>query len=96
MALIKSDEDALTVKIVELAGQYGRYGYRRVTGLLREAGWKVNKKRVERIWWREGLKVPARQPKRVLREIAARVSEPRADRFIRRGIPKHLRSDNGP
>jgi transposase InsO family protein len=64
MALIKSDEDALTVTIVELAGQFGRYGYRRVTGLLRETGWKVNKKRVERIWWREGLKVPARQPKR--------------------------------
>jgi len=35
-----------------------------VTGLLREAGWRVKKKRVERIWRREGLKVPARQPKR--------------------------------
>jgi transposase InsO family protein len=41
-----------------------RYGYRRVTGLLREAGWRVNRKRVERIWRREGLKDPARQPKR--------------------------------
>ena len=64
VALVKSDEDALTRTIVELASRYGRYGYRRVTGLLREAGWKVNKKRVERIWRSEGLKVPSRQPKR--------------------------------
>ncbi len=63
-ARVKSDEDALTKAIVGLAAQYGRYGYKRVTGLLREAGWRVNKKRVERIWRREGLKVPARQPKR--------------------------------
>jgi len=151
MALIKSYEDALTVTIVELAGQYGRYGYRRVTGLLREAGWMVNKKRVKRIWRREGLKVPARQAKRGrlwrndgscvrLRPeyphhvwaydfVAGRTHEGRAfrmltiideytreclaiivgrrinshdvlytlaDLFIRRGIPKHLRSDNGP
>ena len=64
VAVVKSDEDALTKAIVELATQYGRYGYKRVTGLLREAGWRVNKKRVERIWRIEGLKVPARQPKR--------------------------------
>jgi len=47
-----------------LAKQYGRYGYRRVTALLRSAGWTVNRKRVERIWRREGLKVPQKQPKR--------------------------------
>ena len=41
---------------------YGRYGYRRITALLRQAGWVVNKKRVERIWRREGLKVPRKQP----------------------------------
>ncbi len=64
VAMIRSDEDSLKTAIVELATQYGRYGYRRVTGLLRGAGWKVNKKRVERIWRSEGLKVPARQPKR--------------------------------
>jgi putative transposase len=64
VAAVRSDEDALTSAIVELATQYGRYGYKRVTGLLREAGWKVNKKRVERIWRQEGLKVPHRQPKR--------------------------------
>jgi len=134
-----------------LATQYGRYGYKRVTGLLREAGWKVNKKRVERIWRREGLKVPARQPKRgrlwkndgscirlkperpnhvwAYDFVADRTHEGKAyrmrtvideytreclaivvgrkinshdvlytlaDLFIRRGIPAHIRSDNGP
>jgi transposase InsO family protein len=58
------DEAALTADIIALAKQYGRYGYRRITALLRTAGWLVNKKRVERIWRREGLKVPAKQPKR--------------------------------
>ena len=50
--------------IIALARQYGRYGYRRVTALLQNAGWAVNRKRVERIWRREGLKVPQKQPKR--------------------------------
>ena len=58
------DEAALTADVVALAIQYGRYGYRRITAMLRSAGWTVNLKRVERIWRREGLKVPARQPKR--------------------------------
>ena len=51
-------------RIVTLASQYGRYGYRRITALLKNEGWKVNHKRVERIWRREGLKVPQKQPKR--------------------------------
>lgn len=54
----------MTAAITELATKYGRYGYRRITALLRQAGWRVNTKRVERIWRQEGLKVPARQPKR--------------------------------
>lgn len=58
------DEEALTTAIIHLAGEYGRYGYRRITALLRAEGWVVNHKRVERIWRREGLKVPAKQPKR--------------------------------
>ncbi|MHA0328943.1 IS3 family transposase [Sphingomonas melonis] len=58
------DEQALTDDVVALAKQYGRYGYRRVTALLHAAGWSVNHKRVERIWRREGLKVPQHQPKR--------------------------------
>jgi len=60
----RSDEDALTGAITRLASQYGRYGYRRITALLRTEGWHVNHKRVERIWRREGLKVPIKQPKR--------------------------------
>ena len=59
------DEERLTADIVELVRQYGRYGYRKIAELLRTtAGWVVNDKRVERIWRREGLKVPAKQPKR--------------------------------
>jgi transposase InsO family protein len=50
--------------MVELASAYGRYGYRRVAVLLRWEGWRVNHKRVERLWRREGLKVPQKQPKR--------------------------------
>ncbi len=50
--------------MIELARQYGRYGYRRIAALLRDSGWLVNDKRVERLWRREGLKVPARQPKK--------------------------------
>jgi putative transposase len=145
------DEAALTADIVALATRYGRYGYRRVTALLREAGWAVNRKRVERIWRREGLKVPQKQPKKgrlwrndgscirlrpahpnhvwsydfvedrthdgrkyrmlnVIDEFTRECLAIRVDRnlnsvdvvdllsdlFILRGIPGHVRSDNGP
>jgi len=145
------DEAALTADIIELARQYGRYGYRRITKMLRTVGWLVNKKRVERLWRREGLKVPSKQPKRsrlwlndgscirlraerpnhvwsydfvadrthdgrayrmlciideFTREaLAVRVArrlnstdviEALCDLFIVRGIPAHIRSDNGP
>lgn len=58
------DEERLKERIIKLAGQYGRYGYRRITALLQNEGWRVNHKRVERIWRQEGLKVPKKQPKR--------------------------------
>ena len=145
------DEERLTADITELARQYGRYGYRKVAELLRRAGWYVNHKRVERIWRREGLKVPAKQPKRrrlwlndgsCVRLRAAhpnhvwsydfmedRTHEGRkyrllnlvdeftheclairvarrlnstdvidllSDLFLLRGVPGHIRSDNGP
>ena len=61
---IPDDEARLVARMVELATQYGRYGYRRVTAILHGEGWKVNPKRVERLWRQEGLKVPSRQPKR--------------------------------
>ena len=134
-----------------MATQYGRYGYRRIAAMLREEGWLVNHKRVERIWRREGLKVPQKQPKRrrlwlndgscvrlrpthrnhvwsydvvmhrthdgrklrlltVIDEysresLAIRVGrkltsqdviEQMADLFITKGLPEHIRSDNGP
>jgi transposase InsO family protein len=61
---ILSSEEPLTKQIIRLAEKYGRYGYRRITALLQAEGWGVNHKRVERIWRREGLKVPQKQPKR--------------------------------
>jgi len=63
-ARLPPDEAALIADMVKLATRYGRYGYRRITGFLRNAGWQVNHKRVERLWRREGLKVPRKQPKR--------------------------------
>ncbi len=60
----RADESALTGSIVRLAGQYGRYGYRRVHALLEAQGWEVSHGRVARIWRREALKVPTKQPKR--------------------------------
>ena len=61
----RDDEEQLTADIVELARRYGRYGYRKVAELLRStAGWVVNDKRVERVWRREGLGVPRKQPER--------------------------------
>jgi transposase InsO family protein len=145
------DEERLTADIVELARQYGRYGYRKIAALLRDAGWLVNDKRVERIWRREGLKVPNKQPKRgrlwladgsclrlrpqhknhvwsydfiedrthdgrryrmlnVIDEFTRECLAIRIDRklngadiidvlsdlFILRGVPGHIRSDNGP
>jgi transposase InsO family protein len=54
----------LVAQLIELAGEYGRYGYRRIAALLQHDGWKVNHERIERLWRREGLKVPKKQPKR--------------------------------
>ncbi len=148
---VASDEAALTKRIIEMACKYGRYGYRRVTALLRQEGWLVNHKRVERIWRREGLTVPQKQPRRgrlwlndgscirlrpqyrdhvwaydfvsirthdgrPLRllvivdehtreclsiDVARRLnSEDVLERlvwlFVTRGVPEHIRSDNGP
>jgi transposase InsO family protein len=148
----RDDEERLIADVTELARQYGRYGYRKIAELLRStAGWIVNDKRVERIWRREGLKVPAKQPKRgrlwlndgscvrlraehrnhvwsydfvedrthdgrkyrmlnVIDEFtheclairierslkSADVIDVLSDLFILRGVPGHVRSDNGP
>ena len=60
----RADEERLVADMIEFARQYGRYGYRRVAYLLREAGWSVSDGRIERLWRREGLKVPPKQPKK--------------------------------
>lgn len=60
----RADEAALTQAIIHLAERFGRYGYRRITALLNAGGWQVSAGRVYRIWRREGLKVPMKQPKR--------------------------------
>ena len=146
-----NDEVLPTTNIVSLARHYGRYGYRRITAMLRADGWGVNHKRVERIWRQEGLKVPPKQPKRgrlwlndgscirlrpehrnhvwaydfvfdrtgegrplkllnvvdeFTREcLAIEVARKQSSRdvlrtlaglMVRHGIPKHIRSDNGP
>ncbi len=61
---VPDDEPRLVAQMIELASEYGRYGYRRITALLRHDDWSVNHKRIERLWRREGLKVPSKQPKR--------------------------------
>ena len=62
---MKDDEASLVEDMIRLVKKYGRYGYRKIAGLLREDGWhRLNDKRVERLWRREGLKVPTKQPKR--------------------------------
>jgi putative transposase len=149
--MLRSDKDGLTRAIIALASQYGRYGYRRITALLRRAGWQVGKDRVQRIWRREGLKVPQKQKARgrlwlndgscvrlrperakhvwsydfvstvthdgrtlqllplideytreclairVARRLGSQeVIETLAEAMLVRGIPEHLRSDNGP
>ena len=147
----RKDRERLTSDVIELARQYGRYGYRKIAALLRQAGWSVSDGRIERIWKREGLRVPAKQPKRgrlwltdgscirlrperanhvwsydfvedrthdgrrfrmlnVIDEFtheclaihinrklkAIDVIDVLSDLFILRGIPGHIRSDNGP
>ena len=63
--LVSGEESKLVADITDLATKYGRYGYRSITAMLNnDKGWKVNHKRVERIWRQEGLKVPKKQPKR--------------------------------
>ena len=64
LAKTNDEEDVILQRITELATQFGRYGYRRITAMLQNEGWKINHKRVERLWRQGGLKVPQRQPKR--------------------------------
>lgn len=58
------DDDKLRMAIIRLAKRYGRYGYRKITELLHVEGWRVNHKKVERLWREEGLQLPKRHKKR--------------------------------
>ena len=85
----REDEERLTADVIELARQYGRYGYRKIAALLRDAGWFVNDKRVERIWRREGPQeaAQARPPMadgRIVRPFAAGASQSRVVLRLRR------------
>lgn len=62
-AVVK-DDDAMRLAMIRLANSYGRYDYRKVTELLRIEGWRVNHKKVERLWSEEGLQLPQRHKKR--------------------------------
>lgn len=57
------DDDALRLALIGLAKQYGRYGYRKISELLAAEGWRVNHKKVERLWREEGLQLPHRHKK---------------------------------
>ena len=61
---VQHDDEALRLAMIRLAKAYGRYGYRKITQLLQIDGWKVNHKRIERLWREEGLKLPERHKKR--------------------------------
>jgi transcriptional regulator with XRE-family HTH domain len=74
----RSDEAPLTQAVIALASQYGRFGYRRVHALVMAQGWSVSRSRVERIWKREGLKVPIKQPKRGQEGFADKIAMHRA------------------
>jgi transposase InsO family protein len=150
-AKLRDDEPRLAACMLEWVRRHPRYGYRRITALLRREGWTVNRKRVYRLWRREGLKVPQKQRKKrrlghsgnsctrrraehpdhvwawdfvfdrtrhgrslkwfsvadeYMRECLALEVNHRmtsadviavlADLFAIRGVPKHIRSDNGP
>lgn len=149
--ILNPDKDRLKERIIELATEFGRYGYKTITDMLRDEGWKVGRDQVYAVWRMEGLQVPRKQPKRrrlwladgscirmrpthknhvwsydfvserthdgrsfkilniideYTREclacfVARRIKSQDvifvlADLFIARGIPEHIRSDNGP
>ena len=72
----KEEEGRLVARMLELVRKHPRYGYRRVWALLRREGWRVNRKRVHRLWRQQGLKVPRRQRKK--RRLGSSAKDPRA------------------
>ena len=65
MPLPKDDEEPLRAEVIRMASTYGRYGYRFIAGMMRNAGWgQATTAKVARIWRQEGLKIPQKQPPR--------------------------------
>ena len=62
-AIVPDEELRLVAAMNKLAAKHPRWGYRRITMLLRDDGWPVNRKRVERLWRLEGHRVPLRRMK---------------------------------
>ena len=58
------EERRLIAEMLAIVAEHPRYGYRMVWAKLRQLGWRVNRKRVYRLWVQEGLKVPRKQRKR--------------------------------
>lgn len=75
-----TEEQRLVKQLHQLSRAHPRYGYRRITALLRRDGWAVNRKRVQRLWRREGLKVPVAKPKRRAPGVASTLYPRRATR----------------
>lgn len=62
--IVDPNKERLRERIVELATQYGRYGYKTITSMLQLEGFSVGRDFVHGVWQREGLQVPPKQPKR--------------------------------
>ena len=60
-----TDEERLTADVIASTQQFGLYGYSTNIGLRCEAAWELNVSHVVRIWRHKGLRVPAKQPKRL-------------------------------
>lgn len=58
------DDEPLRAEVLKLAQRHRRYGYRRITALLRRQEHPVNAKRVWRIWKSAGLSLPRKRPRR--------------------------------
>jgi len=63
-AITPDEERQLVKAMLDVSRRHPRYGYRRITALLRRAGWLVNRKRIQRLSRQQGLKVPRKQHKR--------------------------------
>jgi len=94
----RTDEERLVADMIELTRHYGRYGNRRIAALLRNAGWQANDKRVERLWRREGFKVPMKQPKKGrlwLNDGSCVRLRPKYRNYVRSADFVHHRTDDG-